>query len=214
MIADDQVPSRRGLRIALEAGDLVVVGEAATGPEAVQVALAERPDLCLLDIDLPQGALAAARAITTRLPDTVVVMLTDSADASDLLAAIRAGAAGFLPKTIDAQRLPVAARTVLAGEAAVPRALVASLVYELREHDGGLQIPAEFRRRLTRREWQVLDLMWDELTTREIAIRLGISDVTVRRHVSDIVHKLDAPDRKTVSLLKRRDGALNPGADR
>jgi DNA-binding NarL/FixJ family response regulator len=138
-------------------------------------------------------------------------MLTVSADANELIAAICAGASGYLPKTMNAGRLPAALRGALSGEAAVPRALVSWLLEEIRQ--GAARRSARFladgrRVALTRREGQVLDLILEELPTREIAARLGISGVTVRRHVSELEHKLDARDRKAVVAL------LNRQADR
>ena len=205
VIADDHAASRVGVREALELGGFVVVREVYTGLEAVQAAVEERPDVCLLDIYMPGDGIAAARAITAQVPGTAVVMLTVSAQDEDLLAAIRAGASGYLLKTMDARRLPLALHGVLRGEAAIPRVLVARLLDEVRERAGRRQIPFLRDRtiQLTPREWQVLELMSQELPTQEIAARLGISTVTVRRHVSQLLRKLDAPDRKTIlDMLK------------
>jgi DNA-binding NarL/FixJ family response regulator len=213
VIADDHAPSRLGVRVALEEGGFAVVGEAATGPKAVRLALAERPDACVLDVYMAGGGIAAVREITARLPDTVVVMLTVSTDEEDLVAAIQAGACGYLLKTMDPGRFPAALRAVLAGEAAIPRILVAPLLEEIRERASRRRIPflGGRRVRLTPREWQVLDLMWDELPTREMAARLGISQVTVRRHISEILRKLEIPDRKTAVGLKRWGAERPPG---
>jgi DNA-binding NarL/FixJ family response regulator len=208
VIADAHVPTRMGLRVVLEAGGFTVVGEAGTGEDAVGATLAERPDACLLDLHIPGGGLAAAAAIRTHMPGTVVLMLSSSADANEMIAAIRAGASGYLPKTISDRRLPAALRGALSGEAAVPRALVACLLEEIREGGNRRAVPffvGDRRVELTAREWQVLDLIFEELPTREIAVRLGISRVTVRRHVSELLRKLDARDRKAVVALLSRE---------
>lgn len=208
VVADDHVPTRVGIRMALEAGGFIIVGEAGTGPEAVETVLAERPDACLLDLHLPGGGIAAAEAISVGAPETTVVMLTVSADAEELIAAIEAGASGYLPKTTDARRLPAAVHSALAGEPAVPRALVGWLLDEIRQPGRRRRVPyllPDHAAGLTPREGQVLDLMWKELRTQEIAARLGISPVTVRRHVSALMHKLGARDREgVVALLNRQ----------
>jgi DNA-binding NarL/FixJ family response regulator len=204
LIADAHVLTRRGLRIALESEGFTVVGEVGSVHDALQAALAERPDACLIDMHIPGEGVAAAETISARLPETVVLMLTTSADANELVGAIRAGASGYLPKTMNARRLSAALHSALSGEPAIPRALVAWLLDEIRA--GGARrpeclLPDGRRVVLTPREGQVLDLILDELTTREIATRLGISRVTVRRHVSELLHKLDAPDRTTAAAL-------------
>jgi DNA-binding NarL/FixJ family response regulator len=210
VIADDHAVTRLGLRIALEAGGFTIVAEAGTAEDAVRAACAQMPDACLIDVHIPGGGVAAAAKIRAQLPQTAILMLTTFADASEFLAAIRAGASGYLPKTMNAERLPAALEAALSGEAAVPRALVGRLLDDLRERGeagGPVRSLADGRRvALTRREGQVLDFLLDELPTREIAARLGISRVTVRRYVSELLHKLDAPDRKAaVALLNRRE---------
>ena len=126
LIADDHAPTRADMREAVEQDDrFVVCAEAADGAGAVEAALRERPDLCLLDIRMPGSGIAATREITTRLPDTKVVMITVSLDDEDLLNALRAGAVGYLLKDIDPTRLPHALIDALNGGAAIPRRLVA-----------------------------------------------------------------------------------------
>jgi two-component system, NarL family, nitrate/nitrite response regulator NarL len=208
VIADDHAVTRLGLRIALEDGGFSVVAEAGTAEDAVQAVCSLQPDACLIDLHIPGGGLAAAATIRAQCPQTAILMLTTFADPSEFLGAIRAGASGYLPKTMSAQRLPAALKGALSGEAAVPRALVGCLLDDIREREAGglVRSLADGRRvALTRREGQVLDFLLDELPTGEIAARLGISRVTVRRYVSEVLHKLDAPDRKAaVALLNRR----------
>src|SRR3954471_4613680 len=115
LIADDHPPTRLGVRLALEEGGFTVCAEAASGPSAVQAALAERPDVAVLDVHMPGSGITAAREITDQLPDTAVVMLTVSRDDADLFQALRAGARVYLVKAIEPTRLPLALQGVLDG---------------------------------------------------------------------------------------------------
>lgn len=197
VIADDHAPTRFGVRAALEAAGWEVVGEASDALKAVAVALEIEPDVCVLDIHMPGHGIRAAEQITRALPATAVVMLTASRDDDDLFDALRAGVAGFLPKDINPDRLSHALRGVLAGEAAIPRALVARIVAEFAVRSHRRQQLARSGVDLTAREWEVLELLREASTTAEIAARLGISPTTVRRHVSAILQKVGARDRAT-----------------
>ena len=207
LIADDHPPTRAGVRLSLEEGGFTVCAEAATAPAAVDAARRERPDVALLDVHMPGSGIAAAREISSSLPDTAVVMLTVSRDDSDLFDALRAGASGYLLKDTDPERLPLALRGVLEGEAALPRGLVARLIDEFRDRD----VPSPRRAgpelaRLTSREWSVLDMMRDGLSTAEMAERMFVAPVTVRTHVSAILKKLRVPDRESaVRLLEQKE---------
>jgi DNA-binding NarL/FixJ family response regulator len=205
VIADDHAPLRAGIRRSLEADGFDVCGEAGDGPGAVGLAEAERPAVCLLDVHMPGGGVRAAEEIVERVPETVVVMLTVSRDDGDLFGALRAGASGYLLKDIDPDRLGHAIRGVLSGEAAVPRELVARVIDELRTGGRRRRLPLAGRRgtEMTSREWEVLDLMAKQATTAEIAQRLGVSPVTVRRHVSSVLGKLEVTDRAAAVRLVR-----------
>jgi two-component system nitrate/nitrite response regulator NarL len=206
VIAADHTASRLGMLLALEADGFVVVAETATAEDTVAAAVAQRPHACLVDSELPGGCLAAATAISECLHETVVVVLAASADVDDMLAAFRAGASGYLLKSISAWRLPVVVRGVLAGETAIPRALLSSILAATVQPDARRQMPLrrELRAGLTPREWQVMDLMSEGLATREIAARLGIAEVTVRRHLSGVLRTLRVRDGRTaVGVLTR-----------
>lgn len=201
LIADDHAPTRSDIREILESDSrFEVVAEAADAVTAVECAVADRPDVCLLDVNMPGTGVGAAWEISARLPQAKIVMLTVSRDERDLFAALRAGASGYLLKDMDAARLPHALGDVLEGKAALPRELMTRLVDEFRDRGP--------RRRkaladgpyaaLTSREWQVLDLLRQELTTAEIARRLTLSPVTVRTHVNSILKKVRAPDREAL----------------
>jgi two-component system nitrate/nitrite response regulator NarL len=203
LIADDHAPTRAGVRAALGDDGFAVVAETDRADAAVDLALCARPDVCLLDVHMPGSGIVAAARITDQMPDTVVVMLSVSRDDDDLFGALRAGAAGYLLKDMDPDRLAPALRGVLAGEAALPRTLVARVVEEFRAAECRPSLPLVRRRgaRLTAREGEVLELLRDRLTTAQIAHRLGLSAVTVRRHVSSILAKLRVPDRRAMEHL-------------
>ena len=209
VIADDHAPTRAGVQASLEGRGFSVVAAVANAAAAVEAALDARPDVCLLDVHMPGNGIAAAAEIGRELPDAAIVMLTVSGDDEDLFAALKAGASGYLLKDMDPGRLPDALRGVVAGEAALPRTLVARLVREFRAAERRPSLPIVRRRgaRLTSREWEVLELLRDQLPTSAIAERLGLSPVTVRRHVSSILAKLRVPDRPAMQRLLDGDDA-------
>ncbi len=203
LIADDHPPTRAGVRAALEHAGFVVVAEVRDATSAVAAALEERPDVCLLDIHMPGSGIAAAEQITDELPDTAVVMLTVSRNDDDLFDSLRAGASGYLLKDTDPARLPNALHGVLDGEAALPRTLVARLIDEFRDRGRYKRVPALEGRgaMLTSREWEVLELLREGLSTREMAERLFLSQATIRSHVAAILKKLKVPDRAAAVRL-------------
>jgi DNA-binding NarL/FixJ family response regulator len=209
LIADDHAPTRAGVRSVLEEGGFAVVAEAGSADAAVDRAVRGRPDVCVLDISMPGGGIAAAARIAQQSPATAVVMLTVSREDEDLFGSLRAGALGYLPKDMDPGRLAAALRGVLSGEAALPRTLVARLVEEFRSAECRPWRRLVRRRgaTLTAREWDVLELLREQLTTAEIAHRLGVSAVTVRRHVSSILAKLRVPDRWAMARLFEEEEA-------
>jgi two-component system nitrate/nitrite response regulator NarL len=219
LLADDHAPTRAGVRMALEESAFVVVAEATTAAEAIAGALAHRPDVCLLDIYMPGGGIEAAGEIGRALPGTAIVMLTASDSDEDLFAALRAGATGYLPKTTSADRLGQALEGVLAGEAALPRALTARLIEEFRQRPGRGRTArpgthgtpgALYGVALTDRELEVVELMLEDLNTIQISQRLSISAVTVRRHISAVVRKTGAHSRRAaVDVLRRRAAAIS-----
>jgi two-component system, NarL family, nitrate/nitrite response regulator NarL len=210
VVADDHAPTRGGVRIALEEAGFEVVAEAADTDGAVEAALRERPAVCLLDISMPgAGGIEAARLIKKALPQTAVVMLTVSANDADLLGALQAGASGYLLKEIAADRLASALRGVLRGEAALPRWLTARVLSALRSAaESGVHIgPPRLVDSLTKRELEVAALLQEDLPTGEIALRLGTSEVTVRRHISAVVRKVGASDRRGAQRMLERERA-------
>jgi len=202
LVADD-APTRAGLRIILERNGFRVCAEAETAPDAVESALRDRPHLCLLAVELPGGGIGAAAEISKRLPETAIVVLTVSDNDDDLLDAVRVGAIGYLCKDIDPARVPQALRAVLRGEAAISRTLVMRLLDEIRRDERHQRVSLAEERgvTLTRREWEVLDLVRDGLTTGEIAERLFVTPETVRTHIAAAMRKLEVPDREAALRL-------------
>jgi DNA-binding NarL/FixJ family response regulator len=207
LIADDHAPSRDDIRRALERDQrFSVCASVADAAEAIQAAVQKRPAVCLLDIRMPGDGLAAAWEIAARLPRAKIVMLTVSDDDADLFAALRAGAHGYLLKTMNLQRLPDALEGVLSGEAAIPRTLVAHMLEQFRGHEPRWRRPVAdhgLGQRLTSREWEVLALLAQQQSTGEIARRLMLSTVAVRVHIASIVRKLGVADRSAVINLFR-----------
>lgn len=203
LVADDHPPTRAGVQAALERDGFVVCAAVGDARAAIDAARRERPDVCLLDIHMPGSGIRAAERIAEDVPEAAVVMLTVSRTDADLFDALRAGASGYLLKDIDPARLPMALRGVLEGEAALPRHLVALLIEEFRERKRKRRVPLVGRHavELTDREWEVLQLMKQGLTTGEIAGRLFVSPVTVRTHVSAILRKLHVPSREAALEL-------------
>jgi DNA-binding NarL/FixJ family response regulator len=156
---------------------------------------------------MPGSGLAAAWEIAARLPRTKIVMLTVSDGENDLFAALRAGAAGYLLKTMNLERLPAALDGVCSGEAAMPRPLVARVLEQFRGREPRRRLPVAHgpaEGRLTSREWEVLELLAQGHSTADIAEKLVLSASAVRAHIASIVRKLQVADRAAAARLFRR----------
>jgi DNA-binding NarL/FixJ family response regulator len=194
-----------GLRLALQADGFTVCAEVGSVKELVEAVERHRPDVCLVDVDLEGGGIRGAAELATRSPRLPVVLMSGDEGVERFLDAMRVGAAGYVPHTISPARLPKVLRAVLKGEPAIPRSLVLPLVDEYRRRPSRRHVSINDGRGvdLTSREWQVLDFMRDGLSTRAIAARLLISEVTVRRHISAILRKLEVESRaEAVELLR------------
>ena len=216
MLVDDHALVRSAVRQALDAPDIQVVGEAATADEALLLAPELRPDLILLDINLPgTDGLRLLRELGPRLPDTRIVMLTVSADRRDLLDAMRNGAAGYLTKDLSPEALQRAVRGIRAGDLPMSRAMAAEVIQQL-SGPGGRRGSAEAAddplAALSDREGEVLRHLADGLTDREIAERLGISPRTVETHVGSVLNKLGVKNRAQASRRYLESGDLGAGS--
>lgn len=216
VIVDDQPLARAGLRAMLDhAPDVVVVGEAGDGRQAVSLARAERPDVVLMDVRMPvMDGIEATRQITSEPgSDEVRVLILTTFDLDEsVYAALRAGASGFLLKDVPPERLFDAIRVVAAGEAllapGVTRRLIAAFA---RSGPAPAAGRPDLLDPLTDREREVLTLVGTGLSNDEIAERLVISIATVKTHVHRLLTKLDARDRAQLVVLAYEGGVVRPG---
>ena len=202
VVADDHAMVRGALVGLLDrAGDMEVVGAARDGEEAVAVALDSAPDLVLMDLEMPGvDGVAATRRLAREAPDVRVVVLTSFADRERILDALEAGAIGYLLKDTDRDELLEALRIAHRGDSPLaPRAATAVLT-RLRN-----AAPA-----LTEREEQVLRLIGAGLPNKRIAMRLGITEQTVKSHVTRIFERIGVRDRTNAALWAQRHGLVDP----
>jgi DNA-binding NarL/FixJ family response regulator len=204
LIADDHPLTRSALAALLGGNGFTVVGEAADGREAVELARQLRPELVLLDLTMPElDGLQALPLLREEVPDCEVVVLTASESEDNLLGAIRAGAAGYLLKSEPPDRIVAFLRGVARGEAALSGAVARKLLEEVREGEFRQRtVPDAIAELLTARELEVLLLLDQHLGTDEMAKRLFISEHTVRSHVKSLLAKLRVSSRReAVELL-------------
>lgn len=205
MLVDDHVFWRHGLRQIIDSEpDMQVVAEASDGQEAIRRAISAKPDLILMDINMPgMGGVDAARHVTAQIPGQRIVMLTVTDTDENLFESIRAGACGFLLKDITPDALVKAIRDTMAGESTLSPFIAARVVRFVQtggpEHEG-----AKPAGNLTEREHEILRLIARGARDREIAEELYISESTVKKHVQNVLRKLHARNRvEAVSRLNR-----------
>jgi len=188
---------RAGIRMALAKDGIRICAEAKSVQELVTAGMRQQPDACIVDVHLSGDGFHAAAEMAARAPAVPVVLLVDDDCDEQFLEAIRLGATGYVRRTIAPSALANVVRAVAKGEPAIPRSLVRTLIDDYRDRPARRCVPARGGRGvdLTAREWEVLSLMRDGLSTREIADRLRISEVTVRRHISAVVKKLRVESR-------------------
>ena len=219
LLVDDHAMMRAGFRTILHAaGDIEVVGEAATGVEAIACARELRPDVVCMDVQMPDmDGLEATRRISTDPDATGAVLVVTTFDRDDyLFAALEAGASGFLLKNAGPEELVGAVRVIAAGDALlapeVTRRVIARFAAPATAAAPARTAPAaphpapSFDPGLTEREAEVLRLMADALSNGEIAARLFIGEATVKTHVSNVLQQLGARDRVQAVVLAHRHG--------
>lgn len=207
LLADDQDLLRSGLRSLLDAqGDVVVVGEAADGVEAVALAVRLRPDVVVMDVRMPRrDGIEATAAVRRLLPDTKVLILTTFDDDELVHAAVRAGASGFLLKDVPVEQLVYGLRCVTSGEALVSPTITRRLLERFATTSTS-PLPE-----LTPRERDVLVQLAAGRSNRELAELLHLSEATVKTHVSSLLAKLGLRDRLQAVVLAYECGLVRPG---
>lgn len=209
IIADDHELARAGLRSMLESEHgLEVVGEAADGQQALVLCRRLAPDLALLDVRMPtMDGLAAARAIRQACPATAILIVTTHEDPDYLLQALKVGAAGYLLKDVTRHELLVTIRRVLRGESVLSGEMAARALQRLSDERARRNEPSP--ERLTPREREVLALIVEGQTNREIAAKLSLSVGTVKIHVEHIIAKLGVADRTQAAVRALEHGLLS-----
>ena len=207
LIADDHGIVRSGLRLLLERQpDMEVIAEAADGVDAVEMALRERPDLCILDVQMPRmTGLQATRQIKSHAPEVTVLMLSMHADERYLFEALKAGASGYVLKAEADQDLVAAARAVGRGEAFLTNAAERSLIRAWMEDDSSGP-----REPLTPREQEVVKLIAEAHTNVQIAELLHLSEKTIESHRANVLRKLGMRDRVQLVRYAIRRGLVEP----
>lgn len=207
LLADDHSVVRKGLRGFLELDDsFEIVGEAANGEEAVELAAQHKPDVVLMDILMPKmDGIAATEIIRRDLPDTEVIALTSVLEDAAVVGAVRAGAIGYLLKDVEGDDLCKAIKAAAAGQVQLSAQAAARLVREVRAPEA----PGS----LSERETEVLRLIAQGYSNKEVAQLLGLSDKTVKTHVHRVLAKLGLPSRTQAALYAIRVGLVSPAGD-
>jgi NarL family two-component system response regulator LiaR len=205
LIADDHSVVRQGLHMFLSSDpELDIVGEARDGAEALALAHQLYPDVVLMDLLMPvMDGIAATAAIRRELPDTEVVALTSVLEDAAVIEAVRAGAIGYLLKDTEAHELRRAIKSAAAGQVQLAPQAAARLMREVRT-------PEKSCEALTEREMDVLRLLAQGHSNKEIAQNLSIGEQTVKTHVSHILDKLGVPSRTQAALYAMRIGLIQP----
>ena len=209
LLADDHPLFRDGLATLLRARGMDVVGEASNGVEAVEKARALKPDLILMDVNMPQmTGLEATRIVKTERPETKIVILTVSDDDENLFEAIKSGAQGYLLKSLQSQAFFDLLNGVAQGEAPISRGLATKILGEFARHLQQDEAQAANKEDLTDREKEVLRLVAEGATNRDIAGRLNVTENTVKYHLKNILEKLHLRNRAQAVAYAMQTGLL------
>jgi DNA-binding NarL/FixJ family response regulator len=203
LVVDDHPLFREGVVNSLQAmEEFKVVGETATGEEALALALALMPDVVLLDVSMPGwNGIVTAEKIAMACPAVTIIMLTASEDKDKLLAALKAGARGYVLKGVSAKELAAVIRSAHAGEVYVSASLASEILVSLTK----TKAPDPLQE-LTDREHEILQLVGTGLTNRAIGERISLSEKTIKHYVTNILHKLQVRNRVEAALLVSKRG--------
>lgn len=217
LLVDDHTLFRSGIRSLLQRqADFTVVGEASDGVEGVKRAKQLRPDVVLLDLNMPGiSGLETLQLMLQDFPNMAVILLTVSEDAEDLTAALQAGARGYLIKNIDTDYLVRAIRRAAAGEPVVAEAMTAKLVARLQNGNGSqrVELPSELDK-LTPREKDILACLARGESNKIIARTLNVAESTVKIHVQNILKKLGLSSRVQAAVFAVENGMVSGAADK
>lgn len=202
MIVDDHPLFREGVSLSLDRlPDLEVMGEADRAEEAIRMLRTDEPDVLLMDIDMPgMGGLEGLRIISHRHPAIKVMMLTVSENEADLVRAIRAGAKGYVLKGATAQNLAEAVRIVAGGDVYITPSLASGILFEMTYDEASEADPLK---KLTEREQQILTLVAQGLTNKEIGEKLFLAEKTIKHYLTSVFQKLQVRSRVEAALLAR-----------
>ncbi|MBI2237722.1 MAG: response regulator transcription factor [Actinobacteria bacterium] len=211
LLADDHALFRAGIASLLRAWDIEVVGQAGDGLEALEQARRLRPDVILMDIAMPRcSGLEATRLILAEMPEVKIVMVTVSHEDQDLFEAIKSGAQGYLLKNMSEQEFSRTLGAIANGEAPFSRGLAAKILKEFARPSQGTRTRGTAEDELTEREGEVLQLVADGATNREIAAALYISEHTVSFHMKNILSKLHLKNRAQAVAYAFQSGLVKP----
>lgn len=208
-VVDDHPLFREGVSHILNAcEDIEVIGQGSSADEACDLVRAMNPDILVLDVSIPGGGLNALESVMAEYPELKVMMLTVSVDKPDVLKALRLGARGYVLKGVGGQELVQALRVVQRGDRYLSPSLGASLLSDVDQ--AKMEARAKATERLSHRESQVLSLVTQGLSNKEVGARLSLSDKTVKHYMTSVFQKLHVRNRLEAALLVRR--ASPPGS--
>ncbi|PLX32899.1 MAG: DNA-binding response regulator [Hyphomicrobiales bacterium] len=202
VLVDDHPLFRDGVASTLtREADFEIVGQGETAEDAIALAHDELPDVMLIDISMPGGGIEAARAIASSCPVVKLVMLTVSENEDDVVKALRAGAQGYILKGISGPELVRIVRSVQSGESYLVPDLAVKLLTDFKADSAGPEPQVNPLTQLTAREEQILELVAEALSNKEIGLRLDLSERTVKHYMSNILQKLHVRNRVEAALL-------------
>jgi DNA-binding NarL/FixJ family response regulator len=211
LVVDDHTLLRKGLVGLLADRGIKVLGEAADGRAAIEEAVRLKPDVILMDVNMPAcGGIDATRAIHERLPDARVLMITVSDSDENLFSAVKAGAKGYVLKNVDPDELVSAMERVMKGEAVIPHQMASKFLQEFASlANGRVAQTSGASQALTPREEEILCELANGATNKEIANTLSISEHTVKIHLKNILKKLHMSNRTQAAIYAQRHGLVS-----